>query len=665
MVNQGLIAGGPLGGKKKPLPEGHCPCDSGKWKVVIDSPISDEMGSVLKRFLRFCQKKLEIKQPPVIYLLSKRTPGMTTGGYSPGDNTIMALSANRLLLDVLKTLAHELTHRMQDERGDFSDLKPRVDENDNSDLNTDYENEAYINSGNYVKEFCRLYRGEEKERLYSLHESVFSEQEAGPEDPFGQYLFGSERNKPTEIEFEPDTEEEQKLQVALGNHYGGATILLNKWIDKLVALERSGKYQEVLSVPDKYPLAWRVMTVSKETLEEILQRELTPKEDKIGRKKDMKVERSGGTFSGQFQGVKHFSWTVDPNSMREILNDWGSFIRDMNRRFLVVMRAKISDNTFLLNPDEMGQTKIVRGYGYQKEVISVGPVQCDTVWFVRVLPEPEKKYVFDGERKRLSLAKERERFGINQVVSEPLNEIPAPEASPADPFGQYLFGTERNLPSKKAPEENTDDENFLERDLNSHYMGGMTQINKWVPKLVALDKAGKYQNVLHVPEKYKLAWRAMTVKRYALEQILGRSLSDEELAEPPPGKKTPVFHQDTGTFNGKYESRVHFSWTINPGVFKKIQEDWGSLANSNMREKWLIFLQAPVASNTFLLNPDVMRKTNIPDEYGYQKEVISVGDVECNGVWFVRLGFGPNSGKKSSETVGISTVISANRKQRN
>lgn len=421
MVNQGLIAGGPMtpvGKKKKRIPESHSPSGSSRWKVVVDQKISDESAAVLKQFLRFCQKKLVIKKPPVIYLLSKRSPGMTTGGYSPSGNTIMALSANRLLLDILKTLAHELTHRMQDERGDFSELKPRVDENDNSDLNTDYENEAYVNSGNYVKEFCRLYRGEEKERLYSLHESMFS-------------------------------------------------------------------------------------------------------------------------------------------------------------------------------------------------------------------------------------------------------EIPGPEADAGDPFGQYLFGTERNLPSKKAPEENTDDENFLERDMNDHYMGGMTMINKWIPKLVALNNAGKYQNVLHVPDKYPLAWRAMTVKTYALQKILGRSLSDEELAEPayPPayGKKTPVFHQDTGTFNGKYESRVHFSWTINPSVFKKMQKDWGGIASSQMREKWLVFLQASVPENTFLLNPDVMQKTNIPDIYGYQKEVISVGDVACNGVWFVRLGFGPSGGKKSSEDIGLNQVISANR----
>jgi hypothetical protein len=419
MVNQGLIAGGPMtpvGKKKKRIPESHSPSGSSRWKVVVDQKISDESAAVLKQFLRFCQKKLVIKKPPVIYLLSKRSPGMTTGGYSPSGNTIMALSANRLLLDVLKTLAHELTHRMQDERGDFSDLKPRVDENDNSDLNTNYENEAYINSGNYVKEFCRLYRGEEKERLYSLHESMFS-------------------------------------------------------------------------------------------------------------------------------------------------------------------------------------------------------------------------------------------------------EIPEPEADAGDPFGQYLFGPERNLPSKKAPEENTDDEKSLERDMNDHYMGGMTQINKWISKLVALDQAGKYQSVLHVPDKYPLAWRAMTVKRHALQEILGRPLSEEELAEPAYGKKTPVFHQDSGDFKGKFESRVHFSWTINPSVFKKMQQDWGRLANSNLQDKWIVFLQASVPKNTFLINPDVMQKTNIPDAYGYQKEVISVGDIACNGVWFVRLGFGPPTGQKSSEDIGVNQVISANRRR--
>jgi hypothetical protein len=136
--------------------------------IHLDQPISEQVADALNNFLQFCQAMLNIKTFPEIYILSERLPGMTTGAYLPSKKVVLALAENRLMIDVFRTIAHELTHCKQHERGELDNLPPRQDEDDMSDVNTSYENEAYMNSGNFSKAWARLYKNMTRDEIFSM-----------------------------------------------------------------------------------------------------------------------------------------------------------------------------------------------------------------------------------------------------------------------------------------------------------------------------------------------------------------------------------------------------------------------------------------------------------------------------------------------------------------
>lgn len=141
-------------------------------KIIIEKKIHPESLSVLKDFISFCQGKLSLKRFPDIYLHDTPKPkhGMTTGMYILGSYQLHALLGNRLLVDVLRTIAHELTHAKQYEEGSLN--HEGVTSEGDRDINSDYENEAYEKAGNYVKEFVRHGIKMPKEQFYSLKEAI-------------------------------------------------------------------------------------------------------------------------------------------------------------------------------------------------------------------------------------------------------------------------------------------------------------------------------------------------------------------------------------------------------------------------------------------------------------------------------------------------------------
>ena len=97
---------------------------------------------------------------------------MTTGMYNRGEHMIHVLVGKRLLVDVLRTIAHELTHARQEETGLLDKHLANVDPMDEmGDIDTVYENEAYTLAGNIVKIFCRKYKRIPKDELYQLNEN--------------------------------------------------------------------------------------------------------------------------------------------------------------------------------------------------------------------------------------------------------------------------------------------------------------------------------------------------------------------------------------------------------------------------------------------------------------------------------------------------------------
>jgi len=99
----------------------------------------------VKKFLPWLQKELDIKQLPKIELLD-RPMNTSFGTYDADNNCLYLVTAGRHPIDVLRTLAHELTHHKQN-------LAGQLDAN-SGDTGTDEENEANANAGIVMRDFA-------------------------------------------------------------------------------------------------------------------------------------------------------------------------------------------------------------------------------------------------------------------------------------------------------------------------------------------------------------------------------------------------------------------------------------------------------------------------------------------------------------------------------
>lgn len=80
---------------------------------------TDTVKSMIRQFVSFCAKHLKLKQLPEIRI--KRDPtwserNATFGRYMPDQNVLFISVTNRHPLDIMRTLAHELTHHRQQEQ---------------------------------------------------------------------------------------------------------------------------------------------------------------------------------------------------------------------------------------------------------------------------------------------------------------------------------------------------------------------------------------------------------------------------------------------------------------------------------------------------------------------------------------------------------------------
>jgi hypothetical protein len=85
--------------------------------VDQDCGWGDQAWSHLHEFCSWCQQNLQLPSIPRIRIVATREGGMTTGAYDPQSDVILVYGRERALVDVLRTLAHELTHfrqRLQD-----------------------------------------------------------------------------------------------------------------------------------------------------------------------------------------------------------------------------------------------------------------------------------------------------------------------------------------------------------------------------------------------------------------------------------------------------------------------------------------------------------------------------------------------------------------------
>ena len=115
-----------------------------------EDPKSEE--EILKDFIEFCVKELKIAQMPIIKL--RRDPQWpvthkTFGRYNDDRRMLEVAFGQRHIMDVLRTVAHELTHKHQHEREDVP--------SDAGETGSQYENEANARAGVLMRDYGRLH----------------------------------------------------------------------------------------------------------------------------------------------------------------------------------------------------------------------------------------------------------------------------------------------------------------------------------------------------------------------------------------------------------------------------------------------------------------------------------------------------------------------------
>lgn len=119
---------------------------------LSEEPKSDE--DILKDFVEFCVAELTIEQMPRIRLRKDpQWPVMhkTFGRYNDDEKMLEVAWGQRHIMDVLRTVAHELTHKHQHER----DGNRMGD--DAGETGSPYENEANARAGVLMRDYAKLH----------------------------------------------------------------------------------------------------------------------------------------------------------------------------------------------------------------------------------------------------------------------------------------------------------------------------------------------------------------------------------------------------------------------------------------------------------------------------------------------------------------------------
>jgi hypothetical protein len=107
-----------------------------------------DFKTVGNKFVQLCADALDLKELPKILLVKEigQSEHPTFGTFDPNTNTIRVAYEGRHIMDVLRTLGHELTHHKQREE---NRIKPG-----DGETGSDIENEANAKAGVLMRDFA-------------------------------------------------------------------------------------------------------------------------------------------------------------------------------------------------------------------------------------------------------------------------------------------------------------------------------------------------------------------------------------------------------------------------------------------------------------------------------------------------------------------------------
>lgn len=112
--------------------------------------LNDKKKDTITEFVKFVRKELQLEKCPTIVLQNGRGKLKTTANYdySKENKTIRVNSKNRALVDILRSIAHEMVHHKQFEDGRLK-VKP-------ADIGGDIEDEANAKAGQFIKMYAQM-----------------------------------------------------------------------------------------------------------------------------------------------------------------------------------------------------------------------------------------------------------------------------------------------------------------------------------------------------------------------------------------------------------------------------------------------------------------------------------------------------------------------------
>jgi hypothetical protein len=122
-------------------------------ELLTESLQKKDTYSILLDFIRFAAKDLELNSLPKFDFVFDSKESMerrSFGGYAPGEEHITITVKNRHIMDVCRTLAHELVHYSQD-------LKKELEDEGAGSTGSPQENEANARAAVIMRNWGKLH----------------------------------------------------------------------------------------------------------------------------------------------------------------------------------------------------------------------------------------------------------------------------------------------------------------------------------------------------------------------------------------------------------------------------------------------------------------------------------------------------------------------------
>lgn len=185
------------------------------WKRMLNEEENDK-EKIIYHFIDFAQMELGLKSLPQISLIDDSSVAKemrSLGGYNPSSNKLIVITNNRLTADILRTIAHELVHRKQDE--------DHILHPDSGETGSPEENEANALAGVLLRKY-----GAQHEEIYEgvgrLAKGKSLEDIAKRHDPKGYYAvedmvssLKKELAKGVKVEMEHTKDKRTALKIAM------------------------------------------------------------------------------------------------------------------------------------------------------------------------------------------------------------------------------------------------------------------------------------------------------------------------------------------------------------------------------------------------------------------------------------------------------------------